>query len=244
GNARGLYDVDVMRCKNQGSDYDDQNIQWTCTASLPSEFKLGSTDVICEGYESSSDPYVLKGSCGVEYRLILTDIGEQEYGHKSRNRFYDDDFAQSDGSRLGSVFLGAGVVEEAVEEAAMTHRLLTPVIPRHPDGRATLQEGQLMPQVGGRASGLELQPEQPEPILPVIEDKRNGRRAQEDGTGEALTMEKGARWEGQGRHHRPALHSPRQGIRAPDLGLRIGGEAALPLATPVADFHASFAFVD
>ncbi|KAI4131164.1 MAG: hypothetical protein LQ338_001369 [Usnochroma carphineum] len=66
GNARGLYDVDVMRCKNQGSDYDDENIQWTCTASLPPEFKLGSTDVICEGYQSSSDPYVLKGSCGLE----------------------------------------------------------------------------------------------------------------------------------------------------------------------------------
>ena len=23
GNARGLYEVDVMRCQNQGSDYDD-----------------------------------------------------------------------------------------------------------------------------------------------------------------------------------------------------------------------------
>ena len=71
-----------MRCKNQGSDYDDENIQWTCTASLPSEFKLGSTDVICEGYDSSSDPYVLKGSCGVEYRLVLTDVGEEKYGRK------------------------------------------------------------------------------------------------------------------------------------------------------------------
>ncbi|KAL9061876.1 MAG: hypothetical protein Q9206_000214 [Seirophora lacunosa] len=70
GNARGYYDVDIMRCKNQGADYEDENIQWTCTASLPSEFKLGTTDVICEGYESSSDPYVLKGSCGVEYRLL------------------------------------------------------------------------------------------------------------------------------------------------------------------------------
>ena len=74
-----------MRCKNQGSDYDDENIQWTCTASLPSEFKLGSTDVICEGYDSSNDPYVLKGSCGVEYRLILTDAGEEKYGRGGGN---------------------------------------------------------------------------------------------------------------------------------------------------------------
>ena len=83
GNAKDLYEIDVMRCKNQGSDYEDENVQWTCTASLPSEFKLGSTDVICEGYESSEDPYVLKGSCGVEYRLLLTDIGEEKYGRGS-----------------------------------------------------------------------------------------------------------------------------------------------------------------
>ncbi|KAL9105339.1 MAG: hypothetical protein Q9187_008727, partial [Circinaria calcarea] len=85
GNAKGLYEVDVLRCNNQGSDYDAENIQWTCTASLPSEFKLGSTDVICEGYDSSSDPYVLKGSCGVEYRLMLTDVGEKKYGRGSEN---------------------------------------------------------------------------------------------------------------------------------------------------------------
>ncbi|MCJ1412631.1 hypothetical protein MMC19_006728 [Ptychographa xylographoides] len=89
GNAKGLYEVDILRCKNQGSDYDEENIQWTCTASLPEEFKLGSTDVICEGYESAADPYVLKGSCGVEYRLILTDIGEEKYGKKSKGLFDD-----------------------------------------------------------------------------------------------------------------------------------------------------------
>jgi len=80
GNGRGLYEIDVMRCTNQGSDYDAENIQWSCTANLPREFKLGSTDVICEGYDSPNDPYVLKGSCGVEYRLILTDVGEEKYG--------------------------------------------------------------------------------------------------------------------------------------------------------------------
>ncbi|KAL8843121.1 MAG: hypothetical protein Q9170_000251 [Blastenia crenularia] len=95
-----------MRCKNQGSEYDDQDIQWTCTAPLPSDFKLGSTDVVCEGYESSSDPYVLKGSCGVEYRLILTDVGEEKYGKKGRNRVYDDDMDDSGGSKLASVLFG------------------------------------------------------------------------------------------------------------------------------------------
>lgn len=86
GNARGLYEVDVMRCTNQGSDYEDEDIQWSCTANLPADFKLGSTDVICEGYDSPTDPYILKGSCGVEYRLLLTDQGEEKYG-KGRGFF-------------------------------------------------------------------------------------------------------------------------------------------------------------
>jgi hypothetical protein len=71
-----------MRCTNSGSSYDEDNIDWTCKASLPPEFKLGSTDVICEGYSSPDDPYILKGSCGVEYRLILTELGEEKYGSK------------------------------------------------------------------------------------------------------------------------------------------------------------------
>jgi SOCE-associated regulatory factor of calcium homoeostasis len=80
GNGRGYYEVDVMRCKNQGSDYDDENVQWTCTANLPAEFKLGATDVVCEGYDSPQDSYILKGSCGVEYRLMLTEKGEKRFG--------------------------------------------------------------------------------------------------------------------------------------------------------------------
>ena len=65
GNARGLHSVDVMRCTNAGADYAPENVQWTCQASLPSEFKLGSTEVVCEGYESPEDPYVLRGVVGL-----------------------------------------------------------------------------------------------------------------------------------------------------------------------------------
>lgn len=80
GTAKDLYDIDVLRCKNVGSSYSDEDVEWTCTASLPAEFKLGSTDVICEGFTGSEDPYVLKGSCGVEYRLMLTELGQEKYG--------------------------------------------------------------------------------------------------------------------------------------------------------------------
>ena len=99
-----LYSVDTMRCKNEGADYDDSNIQWTCAASLPEEFKLGSTDVSCEGYESSEDPFVLKGSCGVEYRLLLTEKGESKYGMTN-----DDDLWSSFRSRTTWEKLGTFV---------------------------------------------------------------------------------------------------------------------------------------
>ena len=95
-----------MRCKNSGSDYNADDVQWTCTASLPPEFKLGSTDVMCEGYESSEDPYVLKGSCGVEYRLMLTEQGEEKYGrHKGSDWFNHGSGSSNTGTSLfGYVF--------------------------------------------------------------------------------------------------------------------------------------------
>ena len=85
------YRVDVMQCKNMGGSYGSEDIQWSCTAELPSEFKLGRTEVVCEGYSSPDDPYILKGlsiallralmvgSCGVEYTLYLTPKGRDMY---------------------------------------------------------------------------------------------------------------------------------------------------------------------
>jgi hypothetical protein len=98
-----LYSVDVMRCTNEGSDYDKENVQWSCKASLPPEFKLGATEMGCEGYESSEDPYVLKGSCGVEYRLLLTDLGEEKYGITNEKSIMGD-FAG--GKDMGSQLFG------------------------------------------------------------------------------------------------------------------------------------------
>ncbi|KAL5121697.1 hypothetical protein ACEQ8H_000384 [Pleosporales sp. CAS-2024a] len=102
GSGRGHYEIDVMRCKNAGFDYDENNIQWTCTASLPEEFKLGSTDVICEGYDYPEDPYILKGSCGVEYRLILTDKGHEKFGKGSGGWWRDEDGPKTFGQQVAA----------------------------------------------------------------------------------------------------------------------------------------------
>ncbi|TKA76576.1 hypothetical protein B0A55_04065 [Friedmanniomyces simplex] len=115
GNAKGLYGVDIMRCKNAGSDYDTEDIQWTCSASLPDEFKLGSTDVICEGYDGPDDPYVLKGSCGVEYRLVLTEAGEKNYGRNAFERAYRQPSGQNAaGALFNLLFWGVFAGESAL----------------------------------------------------------------------------------------------------------------------------------
>jgi SOCE-associated regulatory factor of calcium homoeostasis len=101
-----------MRCENAGADYDDHNIQWTCKAEIPDDFKLGSTDVRCEGYTGPKDPFVLKGSCGVEYRMVLTAKGEERYRHSRSWSSVGSDGTTAFNSLLRSLFwlLFIGVV--------------------------------------------------------------------------------------------------------------------------------------
>eukprot|EP00249_Psilotum_nudum_P012056 c23559_g1_i2 orf=340-1011(-) len=64
------YQPDVVQCQNKWSDGKD--VQWDCDADLPSGVQFGWTEVICEGYKSAEDKYVLEGSCGLEYSLKHT----------------------------------------------------------------------------------------------------------------------------------------------------------------------------
>eukprot|EP00048_Salpingoeca_helianthica_P016291 m.231518 g.231518 ORF g.231518 m.231518 type:complete len:298 (-) comp18386_c0_seq1:49-942(-) len=60
----------VIQCKNQG--HDGRDYQWKCEAELASGYQLGVTDVICEGFEHPQDPYILAGSCGLEYTIEVS----------------------------------------------------------------------------------------------------------------------------------------------------------------------------
>ncbi|KAJ5701463.1 hypothetical protein N7488_009011 [Penicillium malachiteum] len=100
-----LYQLDTMRCKNEGYGYDEEDVEWTCQASLPSEFKLGSTDVVCEGYRNADDKWVLKGSCGVEYRLLLTEQGENRYGKLEKSSSGETGWLETIGNILLCVFI-------------------------------------------------------------------------------------------------------------------------------------------
>ena len=41
-------------------------------------YRFGSVEVVCEGYDYADDPYILKGSCGLEYTLELTKEGQNK----------------------------------------------------------------------------------------------------------------------------------------------------------------------
>lgn len=64
---RAMFIPDTVQCKNIGSD--GETIQWECVSEMPDNFKFGSIEVVCEGYERPGDEYVLKGSCQLEYQL-------------------------------------------------------------------------------------------------------------------------------------------------------------------------------
>ncbi|KTW32857.1 hypothetical protein PNEG_04333 [Pneumocystis murina B123] len=88
GDAKDLYELNEIQCKNIGSEYDPEDVQWSCSSILPSFYKLGRTNVVCEGYSGPNDKYVLKGSCLVEYTLHLTEEGKIYY-KKHRYLFFD-----------------------------------------------------------------------------------------------------------------------------------------------------------
>jgi len=66
----------TVQCQNKGSD--GTNVQWKCMAELDEKYKFGRIEVVCEGYEYPTDPYVVTGSCGLEYTIEYTSKGHRE----------------------------------------------------------------------------------------------------------------------------------------------------------------------
>ena len=69
GNACDRFTPSVISCTVIGNEDTSERPLWECQADLPIGMRFGTTDVQCEGYESSADPYILAGSCGVQYTL-------------------------------------------------------------------------------------------------------------------------------------------------------------------------------
>jgi len=64
---------ETAQCYNRGTDGFD--VQWECKTNMDSTYRFGKIEVYCEGYDYPEDPYVLKGSCGLEYTLDLSNGG-------------------------------------------------------------------------------------------------------------------------------------------------------------------------
>lgn len=75
----GAHVPEVVQCYNRGNDGLD--VQWECKADMPNAYKFGRVEVLCEGYDYPDDPYILKGSCGLEYTIDNTDAGTANQGH-------------------------------------------------------------------------------------------------------------------------------------------------------------------
>ncbi|KFU99648.1 Store-operated calcium entry-associated regulatory factor, partial [Tauraco erythrolophus] len=76
GGAAGCSHVpEVVQCYNKG--WDGYDVQWQCKADLENTYRFGQMEVSCEGYDYPDDPYILRGSCSLLFRLELTEEGER-----------------------------------------------------------------------------------------------------------------------------------------------------------------------
>ncbi|XP_046846311.1 store-operated calcium entry-associated regulatory factor-like [Xenia sp. Carnegie-2017] len=64
---------EVIQCYNRG--WDGYDAQWECKTDMDYKYRFGKIQVNCEGYDYPDDPYILRGSCGLQYSIELTDKG-------------------------------------------------------------------------------------------------------------------------------------------------------------------------
>ncbi|NXD27771.1 SARAF factor, partial [Spelaeornis formosus] len=77
GGSAGCSRVpEVVQCYNKG--WDGYDVQWQCKADLENVYRFGQIEVSCEGYDYPDDPYILRGSCSLLFRLELTEEGERK----------------------------------------------------------------------------------------------------------------------------------------------------------------------
>lgn len=79
--------------------------QWECKTDLDVAYKFGKTVVSCEGYESSEDQYVLRGSCGLEYNLDYTELGLKKLRESGKNSGFNQfsDYYKSNSSGISGL---------------------------------------------------------------------------------------------------------------------------------------------
>lgn len=65
-----LWTAVSAKCDNSGLD-DKGKVIWLCiTPDMPLEYKFGTTNIQCEGWDNAADPYILQGSCALNYAIL------------------------------------------------------------------------------------------------------------------------------------------------------------------------------
>ncbi|NXL90054.1 SARAF factor, partial [Alectura lathami] len=101
GCSRG---PEVVQCYNKG--WDGYDVQWQCKADLENTLRFGQLEVSCEGYDYPEDPYILRGSCSLLFRLELTEEGGRRV--KDSGSFgsgYYQSMKDSSDSGAGTIFV-------------------------------------------------------------------------------------------------------------------------------------------
>jgi hypothetical protein len=104
--------VHTVQCHKTGS-AGGNNIQWKCQSELHHKYKLGETTVSCEGYDHPDDPYVLDGSCGLEYTLHRSGSSSSHYDQGTSSHYDQGTHnrqSSTDNSWLGLFGIGAAVL--------------------------------------------------------------------------------------------------------------------------------------
>jgi hypothetical protein len=70
---------------------------------MSKNFRFGTVEVICEGYDKPGDPYVLEGSCSLHYTLEYTSRGKSNQ-KKRKEKIYQTYTTSEPDSGLTTIF--------------------------------------------------------------------------------------------------------------------------------------------
>ncbi|RXM27184.1 Store-operated calcium entry-associated regulatory factor [Acipenser ruthenus] len=80
----------------------EDDTAWECKTDMDTAYRFGTIEVSCEGYNYPDDPYVLKGSCGMEYTLELTEHGKQNRKSSYGSGGFSSGFFQGSPNNINS----------------------------------------------------------------------------------------------------------------------------------------------
>jgi len=101
GRACDRHQPETVQCVQSGWDGD---AQWQCSANLEGGLSFGEISVSCEGYDFPDDPYILRGSCSLQYTL-KGDAETDSYGGGYGGGYNDAYYSKGSKGWGSSVFL-------------------------------------------------------------------------------------------------------------------------------------------